>query len=179
MASCLSYEVGFHLFQWHACVVHNGFGCLRCVEWVVLYIWVLFLVNEMIHGSLVSSRKKKRDEKQQQHSPDATMKTYKDISHQVSTCKTFASPAYAASLGCRPHEDRSRPLLLPTCILDLPLKYPDTTLVTYKKRQMKHLKTGIWNICKNNWKHFKTMANIRDIYIKHFQHICKTYATSR
>jgi hypothetical protein len=47
-------------------------------------------------------------------------------------------------------------------ILNLLLKHLDVTHITYKKGQMKHLQ-----------KHLKTIANIRNIQIKHFQHTCK------
>jgi hypothetical protein len=39
--------------------------------------------------------------------------------------------------------------------------------------------TCVLNTCKNNLKHLKTIANMRNIQIKYLQHMCKTYATSR
>jgi hypothetical protein len=38
-----------------------------------------------------------------------------------------------------------------------------------KKTEETHV-TWVWNICKNTWEHFKTIANIRNIQIKHLQY---------
>jgi hypothetical protein len=52
---------------------------------------------------------------------------------------------------------------IPCAISDLLLKHQDATLATYKRRQMKHLRYASETL----EKHLKTIANIRNIYIKH------------
>jgi hypothetical protein len=54
---------------------------------------------------------------------------------------------------------------------DLLLKHPDATLAT----NMKHLNMRL-NTLANT---LETIVNIRNIKIKHSQHICETYATFR
>jgi hypothetical protein len=58
---------------------------------------------------------------------------------------------------------------------DLLLKHLDVTLATYVSKQMKHLKYA----SEIHEKDLKTIANIRNIQIKHLQHRCETYATYR
>jgi hypothetical protein len=48
-------------------------------------------------------------------------------------------------------------------IIDLLLKHPDTTVATYKRRQMKHLKQTFKTFTKTPKKHLKTIANICNI----------------
>jgi hypothetical protein len=44
---------------------------------------------------------------------------------------------------------------------------------------MKHLKHASETLTKALEKHFKTIANIHNIQIKHLQHVCATYAASK
>jgi hypothetical protein len=44
---------------------------------------------------------------------------------------------------------------------------------------MKHLKYASETLAKTHEKHLKTIANILNIQIKHLQHMCETFATSR
>jgi hypothetical protein len=43
------------------------------------------------------------------------------------------------------------------------LKHPDTSVATYKRRQMKHLKEVSKTLAKTPEKHLKTIANIFNI----------------
>jgi hypothetical protein len=62
---------------------------------------------------------------------------------------------------------------------DLLLKYLDATLAIYKRRQIKYLKHMSKTLEKTPEKHLKTIANIYNIQIKHFQYICETFETYR
>jgi isocitrate dehydrogenase kinase/phosphatase len=57
------------------------------------------------------------------------------------------------------------------------LKHLDTTLATYKRRQIKHLKHGSETFAKTLKNTKKIIANIRNIQIKHLQYMRETYAT--
>jgi hypothetical protein len=46
------------------------------------------------------------------------------------------------------------------------LKHPDTTIATYKRRQMKYLKYTSKTLAKKPEKHLKTTANIRNVQMK-------------
>jgi hypothetical protein len=52
---------------------------------------------------------------------------------------------------------------------DLLLKHLDITVVTYKRRQMKHLKHVSETLAKTLEKDLKTIVNICNIQIKHLQ----------
>jgi hypothetical protein len=52
---------------------------------------------------------------------------------------------------------------------DLLLKHPDTTVATYKRRQIKHLKQAYETLAKTAKKHLTTIANICNIQMKHLQ----------
>jgi hypothetical protein len=85
------------------------------------------------------------------------------------------------------------PRTLPTRIpCTVPLKHLDTTVATYKRRQMKDLKQtfqtlvktpeNIWNHCKHIQHPDETLVNIRMKYLKTLEiYVCNmhVYATSR
>jgi len=62
---------------------------------------------------------------------------------------------------------------------DLLLKHPSIIITTYKIRLMKYLKHVSETLAKTCKKHLKPIANIRNIQIKHLQHMCEIYTTSR
>jgi ERCC4-type nuclease len=49
------------------------------------------------------------------------------------------------------------------------MKHPNATVATYKSRRMKHLKHVSETLAKTIRKHFKTIANICNIQMKHSQ----------
>jgi hypothetical protein len=49
------------------------------------------------------------------------------------------------------------------------LKHPDTTVATYKRRQMKHFKQVSETLVKTLEKHLKPIAKIYNIQMKHLQ----------
>jgi hypothetical protein len=49
------------------------------------------------------------------------------------------------------------------------LKHPNATVITYKRRQIKHLKQTSGTLAKTPEKHLKIIANICNIQMKHLQ----------
>jgi hypothetical protein len=61
---------------------------------------------------------------------------------------------------------------------DLLSKHSDTTLVTYKRRQIKHLK-HTFETLEKHLKTLKIIANITQHPYKTLRHMCEIYATSK
>jgi hypothetical protein len=86
----------------------------------------------------------------------------------------------ARGLSQSPAAGRCPPITgaIVTCVIpDILLKHPDETFATYVCRLMKHLKHVSKTLTKTS--HEKLLQNICNIQIKHLQHMCKTYVTSK
>jgi hypothetical protein len=80
--------------------------------------------------------------------------------------------------GRRRHRDEAEKAKR-DAISNLLLKHLHTTLAHICLKTDETLEIYVRNTYKNNWEALETIINIRNIQIKHLQHMYKIYATSR
>jgi hypothetical protein len=89
------------------------------------------------------------------------------------------SPQYeknAKQQKARRHQDEATKGWEVDATPDLLLKHPDAILITYKRRQMKHLNMCLKHLQKHMKKYLKTITNIcniQNIHVKHMQYLDK------
>jgi hypothetical protein len=98
-------------------------------------------------------------------------------------CLRFAHPhegphcpdVTRARIACAPPASHAHPMWS-TCYTFETFRYNTYNI---QGKSYKTLKTCVRSICKNTWKYLEIIANICNIQIKHLQHMCETFATSR
>jgi hypothetical protein len=116
--------------------------------------------------------------------PYARTKNPRPCSHKEKPAHLDLPLGFMCPCGARATRPCAGPFASPSVLtriatyatFNLLSKHSYAILAIYVWRQMKHIKYASKKLAKTPEKH-KTIANIRNIQIKHLQYMCETYAT--